>query len=130
MKYSNLLLVLIIGFASASCSNAQNSASTNSVTNVGVEEFKGLIDKEDGIVLDVRTENEYNTGHIDNALLIDWYSNNWEEEALKLDKAKPIYVYCRSGSRSNSATKKLAELGFEKIYNLKGGFLAWQRASK
>ncbi len=78
-------------------------------------------------LLDVRTPNEYQQGHIKNAKLIDFYANDFKAQLLSLDKDKPIYLYCRSGNRSGKASKLLNHLGFKAIYDLKGGMIAWKR---
>ncbi|KDN54334.1 rhodanese-like domain-containing protein [Flavobacterium seoulense] len=80
-------------------------------------------------ILDVRTPEEFAGGHIDNAANIDWQNENFVKNTEKLDKNKPVYVYCRSGKRSLKASEKLEELGFKKIYNLDGGYLQWNAES-
>ena len=82
-------------------------------------------------VLDVRTKEEFATGHLAKAVLIPWTDKDFTERAAKeLDPAKPVLVYCRSGRRSSAAAKALAKLGFVEIRNLEGGILAWQKAGK
>lgn len=81
-------------------------------------------------ILDVRTPEEFAGGHIDNATNIDWQGENFVKSTEKLDKNKPVYVYCRSGKRSLKASEKLEELGFKKIYNLDGGYLKWNAETK
>lgn len=81
-------------------------------------------------ILDVRTPEEFAGGHIDNATNIDWQGENFVKSIEKLDKNKPVYVYCRSGKRSLKASEKLEELGFKKIYNLDGGYLKWNAETK
>ena len=82
--------------------------------------------KIDGIQLvDVRTADEYNKGHIKNALNIDFLDSNFELNTQKLDKNKPVIVYCQRGSRSSKSATKLLENAFVKVYNLKGGFSKW-----
>lgn len=76
-------------------------------------------------LIDVRTPEEYNGGYIDNAKNINWNSDDFVTNVGKLDKSKPVFVYCKSGRRSLEAANKLSELGFEKIYNLEGGILEW-----
>jgi rhodanese-related sulfurtransferase len=80
-------------------------------------------------ILDVRTPEEFNSGHIDNALNINWLGTTFVADTKKLDKKKPIYVYCKSGNRSSKAVKKLEELGFETIIELEGGYTQWQLTS-
>lgn len=77
-------------------------------------------------LLDVRTSNEYNQGHIANAFQADWNNpEQFKERTASLDKHKPLYVYCLAGSRSAAAQKWLLKEGFEVVYNLQGGMNAW-----
>ncbi|WP_317168323.1 rhodanese-like domain-containing protein [Pelagihabitans pacificus] len=78
-------------------------------------------------LVDVRTPREFNQGHIKNAINIDFYdSTNFERSFGKLDKGKPVYIYCRSGARSQKAAKKLLDMGFSKIFDLKRGYMGWK----
>ena len=88
---------------------------------------KGLSEDANAVVLDVRTEDEFDQGIIPNAINIDIYKGQGFIYKLEeLDKSKTYYVYCRSGARSGHACKIMNELGFEKAYNLVGGILAWE----
>ena len=88
---------------------------------------KGLSEDANAVVLDVRTEDEFDQGIIPNAINIDIYKGQGFIYKLEeLDKSKTYYVYCRSGARSGQACKIMNELGFEKAYNLVGGILAWE----
>ena len=86
----------------------------------------GLNDKKDEILLDVRTAGEYNDGHIKNALNIDWYSPDFKEQVAKLDKSKPVFVYCKSGGRSGQAAQMLKGMGFTEVDDLDGGITRWK----
>lgn len=78
-------------------------------------------------LVDVRSPAEYNSGHIKNAVNIDFFDSvNFERSFDKMSKERPVYLYCRSGSRSRRASHKLARMGFVKIYDLKGGYLRWK----
>lgn len=77
------------------------------------------------LLLDVRTPGEFAGGHIDGALNIDWYSDNFGIETAKLDKTRPVFVYCHSGKRSASAADKLRKDGWKEVYDLAGGYSAW-----
>lgn len=84
--------------------------------------------EEDGnaVILDVRTEDEYNDGIIPNAINIDIHKGQgFISELEALDKNKNYYVYCRSGARSAKACEIMNELGFENANNLIGGILEW-----
>ena len=77
-------------------------------------------------LLDVRTSDEFNQGHIADAFQADWNnSEQFKERTASLDKHKPIYIYCLAGSRSAAAQKWLIQQGFETVYNLRGGINAW-----
>lgn len=92
-----------------------------------VKEFKEEITKSNVQLIDVRTAQEYDSGHIKNAVHIDFYQSDKFVAFFKtLDKSKPIYLYCRSGSRSRNASKILEDLGFQEIYDLKGGILGYK----
>ncbi|HPW62331.1 MAG TPA: rhodanese-like domain-containing protein [Cyclobacteriaceae bacterium] len=91
---------------------------------------KQLKESKDPILVDVRTPGEYAQGHLANAVLIDIYSDDFKSRVGKLDKSKPVFVYCKAGSRSGSAVGVFTEMGFKEIYDLSGGITAWQRASK
>jgi thioredoxin len=80
-------------------------------------------------LLDVRTPEEYSTGHIGNAVNVNWNSDDFVAKTSKYDKSKPIFVYCKVGGRSSNAAEKLEELGFKEIYNLDGGIMKWNAAA-
>ena len=74
-------------------------------------------------IIDVRTAEEFNTGHVANAINIDVESGNFEEGIATLDKAMTYSLYCHSGRRSAIAAGKMADAGFKNIINLNGGFV-------
>ena len=92
-------------------------------TVLDVPTYKDSITKQKVQLIDVRTPEEYNSGHIEYAENIDFYSGKFTTEFNKLDKEEPIYIYCRSGSRSKQTGAKLSAMGFKEIYDLKGGIL-------
>lgn len=88
-------------------------------------EAKELMDSEkDYIILDVRTEEEYEAGHIENAILIPHTEIGQRAEKELKDKNQLILVYCRSGNRSKTASKILAELGYTNVMEF-GGINSW-----
>lgn len=78
-------------------------------------------------LLDVRTREEFSVGHIQGSVNIDYYNAAFRKRINKLDKSRPLFVYCRSGSRSAKAVAILLEEGFREIYELKGGILLWEK---
>lgn len=94
--------------------------------NITQEEAKKIMDSGvDHIILDVRTEEEYNQGHIANAILIPHTEILTKAESEIADKDTLILVYCRSGNRSKTASEYLLELGYTKIREF-GGIIDWQ----
>ena len=88
--------------------------------------YKNHIENNSVQLYDVRTPEEYNLGHINGAVNIDYKNEEiFYESFEKLDKSKPVYLYCRSGNRSKKSADILIELGFTKVYDLKGGFIEW-----
>ncbi len=90
-------------------------------------EFHDVIaNKNDVQLVDVRTPEEFEEGHLENAENIDVLETDFITKAEKLDLEKPIYIYCRSGKRSAKAALILKDVGFKEIYDMKGGYLHWQ----
>ncbi len=82
-------------------------------------------DNEDFIIIDVRTPGEFGAGHIENAVDLDFYSQDFRDNLEKLDKSAVYLVYCRSGNRSAKAVNLMERLGFVSVYNIKGGIISW-----
>lgn len=122
--------MMFLGGASISCSEGtpQESEQTNrkSYTNVSVEDLNNVVKANDDVViLDVRTSPEVKEGFVQGALNFDVKGSSFKQQAADLDKSKTIYVYCRSGHRSQIASKTLIDLGFTDVRNVEGGFMAW-----
>jgi phage shock protein E len=79
------------------------------------------------VILDVRTPEEFNDGHIDRAININLNSNDFKDQINKLDKNKIYVVYCRSGHRSGNAVKIMKDLKFMEVYDI-GGIIQWEDA--
>ena len=120
MKKWFLSLIGLLGISLSSCSQT-------SFESVDVDEFKKVIPQENAQLLDVRTEQEFNEGHIANALNVDVKQDNFMEQAKEvLNSEKVIAVYCRSGRRSADAAARLSKEGFQ-VIDLKGGIIAWTK---
>lgn len=121
MKFSKILL-LIVSILLFSC----NDQKTKSFESIAPKEFAEKIKSTNKPqILDVRTPEEFESEHIDNAVNVNWNSDDFATKAESYDKSKPVFVYCLSGGRSKKAAAKLQELGFTTIYELDGGFLNW-----
>jgi rhodanese-related sulfurtransferase len=97
---------------------------------VSYDIYKNKISTKDALVFDVRTIEEFNLGHIKGSINIDFYDEklfvNFFE---KVNKTKPIYIYCRSGNRSKKSSEILKKIGFVKVYDLLGGYKNWIKNS-
>jgi rhodanese-related sulfurtransferase len=106
-------------------------AQAQSVKKLDPQNFeKKLKESKEAILIDVRTPGEYAQGHLANATLIDINSDDFKSRVAKLNKSKPVFVYCKAGSRSGSAVDIMEDMGFKEIYDLSGGITAWQKANK
>ena len=102
-----------------------NDESKGEIKLVTADEMQTLM-KLDGVQLvDVRTPEEYKEGYIANAQNIDFNSPTFNDDISKLDKNKPVILYCKGGGRSSKCSKKLLDAGFVKIYDLQGGITQW-----
>jgi phage shock protein E len=104
------------------------SSSNEATKKVDPVEFSEVIAQPSVIILDVRTPEEFNAGHIANAININIADSNFSSEVSKLDKNATVAVYCRSANRSAVATNEMAELGFTDMYDMQGGIIDWEAA--
>jgi len=111
-----------------SSENASANTNNGKIQHVSPQQFNKLLLLDEVQLVDVRTPDEYNTGHINGAINIDVNQNNFKTKVNQLDKNKPVLVYCRSGKRSNNAAEMLKEMGFKRIVDLEGGILSWEEA--
>ena len=102
-----------------------NLINNNSVNEIDSDELTEFLQINDAILVDVRRDDEYINGHIENSINIDYMSNEFVENTKRLDKNMPIILYCRSGRRSYLSAIILSENGFKEVYNLEGGILSW-----
>ena len=98
-------------------------------TNASVDEAYTLIQNNksnpDFVIFDVRTPSEYASGHIENAVNLDYYDDAFEETLDTYDRNKTYLIYCRTGNRSAAAMKIMKNLGFTNVYNMQGGINVW-----
>ena len=120
-KFSLFIGVISAGLLLTACSGG-------GVTKVSPKEFSDVTLQTGVVVIDVRTPDEFASGHLPNAININFESGNFDQEISTLDKSKTYAVYCRSGNRSGQATAKMAKAGFKNIYDLDGGIIDWQNA--
>lgn len=124
MKVQHLGL-LFLSLLIVSC-QAQNKENYENITaQVFAEKLKVTPNAQ---LIDVRSPEEYASQHIDNAKNININGSDFVAQVEKLDKTKPVFVYCMVGGRSKKASNQLAEMGFTKVYDLQGGIMKWNAA--
>jgi rhodanese-related sulfurtransferase len=120
----HLLKAFVLLFVSGTAA-AQNK------TNVTPAEFEKGLQAKGVQLLDVRRPEEYKEGHLKGATLANWQDEKqFQAQAAKLDKSKPVYVYCLAGVRGDKAATWLVKNGFTNVVNLDGGIKAWKEAGK
>lgn len=121
MKHFLFLMLFLVFLGIAYQSNAQTQSS--------VKAFQSkLASTQKPQIIDVRTPDEYKVGHLKDAKNINLYDAKFKESVAKLDKNKPVFVYCKGGVRSYKANQILIEMGFKEIIDLAGGYDAWKWA--
>jgi thiosulfate sulfurtransferase len=99
----------------------------NEINQIDMDQMKTMIQNQDVVVLDVRKEKDYQAAHIEGAVLMD--SDLLNSFIQQTDKSSHIICYCYKGISSRNTCQKLMDAGFRHIYNLKGGYDAWCKAS-
>ncbi len=139
------ILAALVGFSlvAASCGSDESSTDAVTATTAGAPDDAvagiGTISAQDAaaladdppadlVVLDVRTPEEFAEGHLDGAVLVDFYDADFAAQLGALDPDVPYLVYCRSGNRSGQTLAIMDELGFESAVDVDGGIVAWAGA--
>jgi len=123
--YIILLFIILFGFILPAC----QAKLEQNITALSPKEASTLIEKHKGdsdfVILDIRTPGEYQSGHLQNAVMIDFFSKSFADEIGRLDKEKSYLVYCRSGNRSARSMDLFRKLQFQKVYHLSTGINGW-----
>jgi len=138
---SRIIIVCSLNIITISCGNNEGTILVNETENdsivteivtptnisedVDAAKFKELIESGKGLLMDVRTHEEFAKGNIQGAVNIDFNGEKFNQSIDSLDKENPVYVYCQAGGRSGKTKDILLEKGFKEVYNLTGGFGSW-----
>jgi len=120
-KIKTVVVTFLFVFSLVACTK-----SSDKIKRISSTELQSKVGQQIQLI-DVRTPEEFLENNIEGSQNIDISSKDFEQKAAQLDQNKPIYVYCRKGSRSRKASQKLEDLGFTEIYDLKGGILEWNK---
>jgi rhodanese-related sulfurtransferase len=129
VRYFTLIVPLfLIACAQSKALQAAASAPSDKVASLDTTHFQSMLhDRPQYVLLDVRTPEEYSSGHLPGATLIDFRSPDFDSKIAKLDPSKTYCLYCRTGHRSGQACSKLMALNIP-CYHLAGGITAWRQA--
>jgi rhodanese-related sulfurtransferase len=130
-----ILSVALPGHAQKTAAPAAPSAPSGSkleATDVTPDQAEKLMTETPGItVLDVRTPEEFERGHIKGAVNLNIFDDDFQQKVAALDQTKPVIVHCQAGGRSSQAVTELAgKVKFPKVYHLRSGFKGWKDAKK
>lgn len=134
MKLLNLILVIVAlsltsyyGIVKSENSDTVQLVSKGDISvTQAAKMIEENVDNHDFLILDVRTPEEFATGRLRNAILINFNSDDFRTRVEKLDKSKKILVYCKKGGRSAKAKSIMEAVGFIEVYNMLGGITEWK----
>jgi len=126
---NNTMLVVAIVIVSLMLIHSLVGEKLRGYSSITPAQSTQMINRDDALILDVRENNEYSEGHIINSLHIPLSSLKTRMEDLEKHKSKKVIIACRSGHRSSQACANLRKQGFEQVFNLRGGVMAWESAN-
>ena len=126
MTFAIPIFIICLGFMLPLLSAQENTR----IMTVSAKEAADLIDKHVGdsdfAILDIRTPGEFQSGHLQSAILIDFYSQTFADQLNRLDKGKKFLIYCRTGNRSTKSLELFKKLKYQKVYHMASGISAWK----
>ena len=126
---NNTILVVAIVIVSLMLIHSLVGEKLRGYSSITPVQSTQMINHDDALILDVRESNEYSEGHIINSLHIPLSSLKTRMKDLEKHKSKKVIIACRSGHRSSQACANLKKEGFEQVFNLRGGVMAWESAN-
>ena len=103
-----------------------SGAQSEAIKILNASDYRSAISSGDVQLVDVRTPGEFRSGNIASAINIDFFQPTvFAEKFSRLNKEKPVYIYCRTGARSQKAASKLLDMGFSEVIDLRGGYMQW-----
>lgn len=125
------VVLLALALLAAGCGGGEGTATSEAVieTISAADASALLADAPAGlVVLDVRTPEEFASGHLAGAVGLDFYAATFADDLAALDREAPYLLYCRSGNRSGQAREMMRSLGFAEVHEIAGGINAWVEA--
>ena len=125
----SIRIISLALFALLSLANV-TTAKEGKYKDVNAKTFQRYLEKENTILIDIRSQEEFEEGHLKNAKLVNFNSDDFVEKMEQFPKSKTVCIYCRSGNRSRRAKEVLKEAGFRHVINLKKGIKGWKKKGK
>jgi len=128
--HSKILYLAFVLISFIACGQKENSKSNDAnaaqarISLISPTDLNNV--NQEILLIDVRTPEEFASGHLENAVNMNYFDSDFDAQIKTLDKNKTVYLYCKSGRRSANAAEKLEDMGFVKIYDLEGGTVNWQ----
>ncbi len=133
------VLAMMLLLPIAACGNGDESVDQAATTSAATEASIQVVDPDVALelvenppgalmIIDVRTPEEFEAGHLADAVLIDIYRDDFTQQLDALDRTTPYVIYCRSGNRSEQARQIMVDLGFRDVTDIAGGYQAWEAA--
>lgn len=131
LRMNKIVYVFVLAVILSACANGQTKkAEANEITKLNAMEFQEkLKSTPNAVLIDVRTPQEFEKGHLIDALNLNWNGSEFASQLATLDKSEPVFVYCLSGARSGSAAVKMKSEGFTQVYVMPGGMMEWRSKS-
>jgi rhodanese-related sulfurtransferase len=134
-RLATLLLLLTLTFGMISCNSSSSTESQaeggssvpqdDSQRMLDKETFASAIKKSGAVIVDVRQPAEFEQGHIEGAININFFDPEFKYKLLELDREKKYYLYCKNETRSYRSMKFMEDNSFKQVYMLKGGYQDW-----
>ncbi len=133
--YILLFMIFILALPNSIASSSQGLDSSLSIMsgpmNITPGDAYALLKDSSGLaIIDIRTPQEYQSGHLEGALNIDYYSDGFLDSLKSLDKNSTYIIYCRRGIRGGAALGMMRDLGFKGVYNILGGLTQWAQEGR
>lgn len=127
-------VILFIASVSVAACQQQKAETKNTETEqkeLSPNEFEAKLKETfNAVVIDVCTPNEFSQQHLEGAVNLNFYADNFSSKVEQLDKDKAYFVYCWAGSRSAKAAKQMRGMGFANVYEMQGGISNWMKQNK
>lgn len=129
MRNQAFAIALAVALFLGACGGS--TATDNRLETLPVDEIAEIVDSPpaDLVILDIRTADEFRSGHLEGAINVDYYAADFEQQLAELDIDVPYVMYCNSGNRSSNALPVMDSIGFAEVYELDGGIQAWFAAN-